>query len=126
MKQGYTKYQCNEANKAKQYAGTKYSKYSPDKICVQSSRNGKCPYLIIVTTATTGGGVPFSSRRTFSTENVKWTVHSVRPRPSQKCGPPPFLMPCCIGCSEINKINRHLICHRSPHLGKKDLSQKRL
>ena len=40
MKQGYTKYQCNEANKAKQYAGTKYSKYSPDKICVQSSRNG--------------------------------------------------------------------------------------
>ena len=21
-----------------------------------------------------------------------------------------FLMPCCIGCSEINKINRHLIC----------------
>ena len=32
------------------------------------------PYLIIVTTATTGGGVPFSSRRTFSTENAKWTV----------------------------------------------------
>ena len=31
-------------------------------------------YLIIVTTATTGGGVPFSSRRTFSTENAKWTV----------------------------------------------------
>ena len=29
-----------------------------------------------------------------------------------------FLMPCCIGCSVINKINRHLICHRSPHLGK--------
>ena len=39
MKQGYTKYQCNEANKAKQHADTKYSKYSPDKICVQSSRN---------------------------------------------------------------------------------------
>ena len=31
-------------------------------------------YLIIVTTATTGGGVPFSSRRTFSTENAKWTL----------------------------------------------------
>ena len=31
-------------------------------------------YLIIVTTATTGGGVPFSSRRTFSAENAKWTV----------------------------------------------------
>ena len=31
-----------------------------------------------------------------------------------------FLMPCCIGCSEINKINRHLICSllplTSPHL----------
>ena len=35
---------------------------------------GSEPYLIIVTTATTGGGVPFSSRRTFSTENAKWTV----------------------------------------------------
>ena len=23
-----------------------------------------------------------------------------------------FLMPCCIGCSVINKINRHLICCR--------------
>ena len=34
-----------------------------------------------------------------------------------------FLMPCCIGCSEINKINRHLICNllplTSPHLQKK-------
>ena len=34
-----------------------------------------------------------------------------------------FLMPCCIGCSEINKINRHLICSllplTSPHLQKK-------
>ena len=42
--------------------------------------------------------------------------HSVRPsssvRPSQKWRTPPFLMPCCIGCSEINKINRHLICCR--------------
>ena len=51
--------------------------------------------------------------------------HSVRPsvRPSvlvrhKNDGPPPFLMPCCIGCSVINKINRHLICHCSPHLGK--------
>ena len=25
-----------------------------------------------------------------------------------------FLMPCCIGCSEINKINRHLICSLLP------------
>ena len=30
--------------------------------------------LIIVRTATTGGGVPFRSWRTFSTENAKWTV----------------------------------------------------
>ena len=44
----------------------------------------------------------------------------------QKSGPPPFLMPCCIGCSEINKINRHPICSHSPHLRKKDLSRKRL
>ena len=44
----------------------------------------------------------------------------------QKSGPPPFLMPCCIGCSEIDKINRHLICSHSPHLRKKDLSRKRL
>ena len=30
-----------------------------------------------------------------------------------------FLMPRCIGCSEINKIYRHLICSPSPHLQKK-------
>ena len=24
-------------------------------------------------------------------------------------------MPCCMGCSEINKINRHLICRLLPH-----------
>ena len=58
--------------------------------------------------------------------------HSVRPSsPSvlvrnRNYGPPPFLMPCCIGCSEINKINRHLICSPLPHLWKKDLPRKRL
>ena len=26
-----------------------------------------------------------------------------------------FLMPCCMGCSEINNINRHLICRLLPH-----------
>ena len=36
MKQGYTKYQCNEAIKANQHTDTQYSKYSLDKICVQS------------------------------------------------------------------------------------------
>ena len=51
---------------------------------------------------------------------------SVRPLRDRNYGPPPFLMPCCIGCSEINKINRHLICPPAPHLRKKDLSRKRL
>ena len=41
-----------------------------------------------------------------------------------------FLMPCCIGCSEINKINRHLICSLLPLTStspyEKDLSQKQL
>ena len=62
--------------------------------------------------------------------------HSVRPSVlvlvrDQNDGPPPFLMPCCIGCSEINKIKLTDTSSAAggsplPHLWKKDLSRKRL
>ena len=52
---------------------------------------------------------------------LEYAILSVRPSSSSwpKWRTPPFLMPCCIGCSEINKINRHPMCPPSPHLRKK-------